>query len=107
MSSAKCKNIIWKLQAEEQQVDETDEQFEERVLNKRAYQLFLTVRGRLQQNNQMTLSEICLRNKRKQAAQKFYSLLVLKKFQVLQLEQQGAYDEVYVSKGPKFENPVI
>ncbi|XP_050293087.1 double-strand-break repair protein rad21 homolog isoform X2 [Anthonomus grandis grandis] len=93
--------------SEEQQVDETDEQFEERVLNKRAYQLFLMVRNRFHDKQQITLSELCHRNKRKQAAQKFYSLLVLKKFQVLELEQDGAYAEIIVSKGPKFENPVI
>ncbi|KAL1491871.1 hypothetical protein ABEB36_012400 [Hypothenemus hampei] len=93
--------------AEEQQIDETDEQFEERVLNKRAYQLFLSVKPKLQQEPQITLSEICYRNKKKQAAQKFYSLLVLKKFHVLELEQQKAYDEIYVSKGLKFENPVM
>ncbi|XP_060526179.1 double-strand-break repair protein rad21 homolog isoform X2 [Cylas formicarius] len=92
---------------EEQQVDETDEQFEERVLNKRAYQLFLAVRTRLQQSNQMTLTEVCHRNNKKQAAQKFYSLLVLKKFQVLELEQADAYDEIFILKGLKFENPVI
>lgn len=92
---------------EQQQIDETDEQFEERVLNKRAYQLFLLVRTRLAKHNEITLTELCHRNKRKQAAQKFYSLLVLKKFQVLELEQQGAYDEVYVTRGLNFENPVI
>ncbi|CAG9766759.1 unnamed protein product [Ceutorhynchus assimilis] len=93
--------------AEEQLVDETDEQFEERVLNKRAYQLFLTVKTRLQKNNELTLSELCHRNKRKQAAQKFYSFLVLKKFSVLELEQAGPYEEVYISKGSKFDNPVL
>ncbi|XP_030764518.1 double-strand-break repair protein rad21 homolog isoform X2 [Sitophilus oryzae] len=93
--------------ADEQQVDETDEQFEERVLNKRAYQLFLLVRNRLQDASQITLSELCRKNKRKQAAQKFYSVLVLKKFQVLELEQAGAYDEIFIEKGPKFENPVL
>ncbi|KAF7268643.1 hypothetical protein GWI33_018261 [Rhynchophorus ferrugineus] len=93
--------------ADEQQVDETDEQFEERVLNKRAYQLFLLVRNRLQNSTQITLSELCRKNKRKQAAQKFYSVLVLKKFHVLELHQSGPYDEIFIEKGPKFENPVI
>ncbi|KAJ8960631.1 hypothetical protein NQ318_013923 [Aromia moschata] len=92
---------------EEQQVDETDEQFEERVLNKRAYQMFIGVRQRLQQLETITLSEMCHRNTKKQAAQKFYSLLVLKKFQVLELEQEEAYVEIFVSKGPKFDNPVL
>ncbi|XP_018565982.1 double-strand-break repair protein rad21 homolog isoform X2 [Anoplophora glabripennis] len=93
--------------AEEQQVDETDEQFEERVLNKRAYQMFTVVRQKLQQQDQLTLSDMCHRNTKKQAAQKFYSLLVLKKFQVLELEQEDAYEEIYVTKGPKFDNPVL
>ncbi|KAJ8909811.1 hypothetical protein NQ315_015304, partial [Exocentrus adspersus] len=92
---------------EEQQVDETDEQFEERVLNKRAYQMFTVVRQKLQQQDQLTLSEMCHRNNKKQAAQKFYSLLVLKKFQVLELTQEGAYEEIYVTKGLKFDNPVL
>ncbi|CAH0553929.1 unnamed protein product [Brassicogethes aeneus] len=92
---------------EEQQQDETDEQFEERVLNKRAYQMFTSVRGKLQNSNQITLTEMCFRNTKKQASQKFYSLLVLKKFQVLELEQQESYQEIFVMKGPKFENPVM
>lgn len=50
----------------EQQVDETDEQFEERVLNKRAYQMFTVVRGKLQHTEQITFSEMCHRNSRKQ-----------------------------------------
>ncbi|KAJ8985324.1 hypothetical protein NQ317_008354 [Molorchus minor] len=94
-------------QTEEQQVDETDEQFEERVLNKRAYQMFTVVRQRLQQSDQLTLSEMCHRNNKKQAAQKFYSLLVLKKFHVLQLEQEEAYAEIIITKGDKFENPML
>ncbi|EEZ99261.1 double-strand-break repair protein rad21 homolog isoform X1 [Tribolium castaneum] len=93
--------------AEEQQQDETDEQFEERVLNKRAYQMFTVVRSKLDTTNQITLTEMCHRNTKKQAAQKFYSLLVLKKFQVLELEQTGPYDEIFVLRGPKFDNPVL
>ncbi|KAF2894481.1 hypothetical protein ILUMI_11681 [Ignelater luminosus] len=92
---------------EEQMENETDEQFEERVLNKRAFQVFTTVRSKLQQSDQLYFSDMCHRHNRKQAAQKFYSLLVLKKFQVLELEQDGAYEEILVSRGPKFENPVL
>jgi cohesin complex subunit SCC1 len=92
---------------EEQQQDETDEQFEERVLNKRAYQMFTVVRSKLESTNQITLTEMCYRNTKKQASQKFYSLLVLKKFQVLELEQAEAYDEIFVLRGPKFDNPVL
>lgn len=93
--------------ADEQQVDESDEQFEERVLNKRAYQIFTVVRTKLQNAKQITLTEMCHRSSRKQAAQKFYSLLVLKKFNVLELEQAEAYSEVFITRGNKFENPVL
>ncbi|KRT86530.1 hypothetical protein AMK59_1363 [Oryctes borbonicus] len=93
--------------SEEQQVDESDEQFEERVLNKRAYQMFSIVRRKLLHANQITLTEMCHRNSRKQAAQKFYSLLVLKKFRVLELEQEEPYSEIFVLKGTKFDEPVL
>lgn len=93
--------------AEEQQQDETDEQFEERVLNKRAYQMFNVVKGKLENTDRITLTEMCYRNNKKQAAQKFYSLLVLKKFHVLELEQADAYDEIFVSKGKKFCDPMM
>lgn len=42
-----------------------------------------------------------------QAAQKFYTLLVLKKFQVLELQQEYSYADIVVTKGPKFENPSL
>lgn len=46
--------------------NETDEQFEERVLNKRAAQMFVTVRARLQKQDSIQLSEMTYRNNRKQ-----------------------------------------
>uniref|UniRef100_A0A1Y1N7N5 Rad21/Rec8-like protein N-terminal domain-containing protein n=1 Tax=Photinus pyralis TaxID=7054 RepID=A0A1Y1N7N5_PHOPY len=93
--------------ADEQMENETDEQFEERVLNKRAFQVFTQVRSKLHNTDKLYFTDMCMRHSRKQAAQKFYSLLVLKKFQVLELEQAGAYEEIIVSRGPKFENPSL
>lgn len=58
--------VIIYFQTEEQQQDETDEQFEERVLNKRAYQMFTVVRQRLQNTSQITLTEMCFKNTKKQ-----------------------------------------
>lgn len=49
-------------------MDETDEQFEERVLNKRAYQMFTVVRQKLQNTDQITLTEMCYRNSKKQVS---------------------------------------
>lgn len=51
---------------DEQMENETDEQFEERVLNKRAAQMFVSVRARLQKQDSIHLSEMTYRNNRKQ-----------------------------------------
>ncbi|XP_053682555.1 double-strand-break repair protein rad21 homolog A isoform X2 [Sabethes cyaneus] len=93
--------------SEEQQIDETIEQFEERVLNKRAAQLFISVRSRLLKNDSMVLSDMTHRNNKKQAAQKFYSLLVLKKFKALEISQQRPYDDILITRGPLFDNPKL
>lgn len=92
---------------EEQQVDETYEQFEERVLNKRAAHMYQVIKSKLETKDRLTLSEMAYKNNRKQVAQKFYTLLVLKKFQVLELNQEYSYAEIVVTKGPKFENPAL
>ncbi|KAL0126584.1 hypothetical protein PUN28_005146 [Cardiocondyla obscurior] len=92
---------------EEQQMDETYEQFEERVLNKRAAHMYHVIKSKLDTKDRLTLSEMAFKNNRKQVAQKFYTLLVLKKFQVLELNQEYSYAEIIVTKGPKFENPAL
>ncbi|XP_056637769.1 double-strand-break repair protein rad21 homolog isoform X3 [Diorhabda sublineata] len=92
---------------EEQQVDETDEQFAERVLNKRAYQMFQIVKHKFKQADRMNFEELSHRNNKKMAAQKFYSLLVLKKVHVLELEQEEAYGTITILRGPKFDNPAV
>ncbi|XP_024871278.1 double-strand-break repair protein rad21 homolog [Temnothorax curvispinosus] len=92
---------------EEQQMDETYEQFEERVLNKRAAHMYHVIKSKLDIKDKLTLSEMAFKNNRKQVAQKFYTLLVLKKFQVLELNQEYSYAEIIVTKGPKFENPAL
>lgn len=92
---------------EEQQIDETYEQFEERVLNKRAAHMYQVIKNKLDTKDRLTLSEMAYKNNRKQVAQKFYTLLVLKKFQVLELSQECPYAEIVVNKGPKFENPAL
>lgn len=92
---------------DEQMENETSEQFEERVLNKRAAQLFYAVRSRMVKQECLVLSEITVKNSRKQAAQKFYSLLVLKKFRALNISQSHPYSDIVVSRGPLFENPKL
>jgi cohesin complex subunit SCC1 len=53
---------------EEQGVDETIEQFEERVLNKRAAQMFVSVRQRFHKKDSIFLSEMTYRNSKKQVS---------------------------------------
>nr|CAD7589692.1 unnamed protein product [Timema genevievae] len=54
---------------EEQQVDETYEQFEERVLNKRAGHMYHIVKSKLNRSDKLFLSEMVHRNNRKQTAE--------------------------------------
>lgn len=51
---------------DEQMVDESIEQFEERVLNKRAAQLFVNIRSKLQKQDKIYLSDMTYRNSKKQ-----------------------------------------
>ncbi|XP_045614416.1 double-strand-break repair protein rad21 homolog isoform X2 [Procambarus clarkii] len=91
---------------EEQADDETYEQFEERVVNKRAGQMFLSIKRRLRNNN-ILFSDLVHHNNRKQVAQKFYTMLVLKKLQAVELSQEGPFTEMFISKGTLFENAAL
>ena len=42
-----------------------------------------------------------------QVAQKFYTLLVLKKHVVLELYQESSYDDIMITRGAKFDNPSL
>jgi cohesin complex subunit SCC1 len=51
----------------------------------------------------LTFGAMCnARNTRKQVAQKFYTLLVLKKAHTIEMIQDGSYEEIRIEKGPKF-----
>jgi len=85
--------------------EETVEQFEDRVLNKRAAQLHCRLRQRMVETPVLAFSSITKRkDTRKIAAQKFYSLLVLQKFMAVELAQEDVcYGEMQVSRGKQFE----
>ena len=53
--------------------NETSEQFEERVLNKRAAQLFYIVKGRMVKQECLLLSELTVNNSRKQVCMHNYN----------------------------------
>jgi cohesin complex subunit SCC1 len=88
--------------------EETQEEYEDRVLNKRAAHLNNILKSKLQDDSQsLTLDSMTRRNNRKQVAQKFYSLLVLQKALAVELNQDKCYGEVTVSRGLKFESAVL
>ena len=80
------------------QEDETIEEFEDRVLNKRAAQLHRHLSKKFSDR----FSQMTRKNNRKQAAQKFHSLLVLQKMMALDVHQDSepAYGEINIKKGP-------
>ena len=89
-------------EGQDMEEDETIEEFEDRVLNKRAAQLHrLMTRKFAEKFSQMTV-----RNTRKQAAQKFHSLLVLQKMMAVDTSQveDRPYGEISIKKGVAFDS---
>lgn len=87
-------------------VGETEEQYEERIRNRRTHILLQLMGPRLDEST-IEFSQLCRNYRRKQVAQHFFSLLVLKKQQAIDLvqEQTGtSYGELYISKGPRYES---
>uniref|UniRef100_S4RFP5 RAD21 cohesin complex component n=1 Tax=Petromyzon marinus TaxID=7757 RepID=S4RFP5_PETMA len=96
-----------KVQEEEEEEEllgaETQEQ-EEKRLNKRTQQLLYTLQRAMARSGaaSVQLLELCGHSSRKQAATRFYSLLVLKKQQAVQLQQGCPFGDIAVSPGPNF-----
>merc|ERR1719297_771438 len=89
---------------DEDQEEETVEQFEDRVLNKRAGKLHYRMRALFENAASLTYSDLAKRkDTKKDAAQKFYSLLVLQKFHALDLDQSAIYGDLNITKGPCFD----
>ena len=84
------------------QEDETIEEFEDRVLNKRAGHLNKILQSKFEENVILVdFKDLIRRNMRKQVAQKFYSILVLQKVEAVKINQDKPYDPIMVEKGPK------
>lgn len=58
-------NTIFKVE-EQQAPHETDEQYEERVMNKRANQLYHTIKMRFAQKDTLVFDDLTYRNRRKE-----------------------------------------
>ena len=99
--------------AEEEQMQEgeTIEEYEDRVLNKRAGYLNQVLRAQLEEKMTMNFSELThkhsKKHSRKQVAQRFYSLLVLQKVMAVNIDQAVPYDDIMVTKGPRFSDTAV
>lgn len=73
-------------------------------LTKRAKTMVSILNKSLSKQDNVGFFELARKNTRKHAAQKFYSLLVLKKFNIIDVFQADTYGDIIVSKGDKFDN---
>jgi len=64
-------HIIFKVE-EQQAPHETNEQYEERVMNKRAIQLYHTIKMRFAQKDTLIFDDLTYRNRRKEVHSFYY-----------------------------------
>ncbi|XP_041466101.1 double-strand-break repair protein rad21 homolog [Lytechinus variegatus] len=89
---------------EELQEGEDQEAHEERKLNKRAHNMLTAINTRLQTSSDVSFKhDLTMRLNRKQAAAKFYTLLVLKKQQAIDVFQNVTYGDITIQSGPMLE----
>ncbi|MEE6463303.1 hypothetical protein FKM82_005850 [Ascaphus truei] len=89
---------------EEEDGTGTDQDQEERRWNKRTQQMLHGLQRVLAKTGAESISllELCRNTNRKQAAAKFYSFLVLKKQQAIELTQEEPYSDIVATPGPRF-----
>ncbi|KAA0702668.1 Double-strand-break repair protein rad21 -like protein [Triplophysa tibetana] len=81
-----------------------DQDQEERRWNKRTQQMLYGLQRVVAKTGAQSISllELCRNNNKKQAAAKFYSFLVLKKQQAIDLTQVEPYSDIVATPGPRF-----
>ncbi|KAM3858087.1 RAD21 cohesin complex component b isoform 1-T1 [Diretmus argenteus] len=89
---------------EEEEVQGGDQDQEERRWNKRTQQMLHGLQRVMAKTGAQSVSllELCRNNNKKQAAAKFYSFLVLKKQQAVELVQEEPYSDIVATPGPRF-----
>ncbi|XP_059424488.1 double-strand-break repair protein rad21 homolog A [Carassius carassius] len=89
---------------EEGEEGQGDQDQEERRWNKRTQQMLHGLQRVMAKTGAQSISllELCRNNNKKQAAAKFYSFLVLKKQQAIELTQTEPYSDIIATQGPRF-----
>jgi len=79
---------------------------EERRWNKRSQQMLVALNRCLQRHDSVTFRQMAppsAKHSRKQAAAKFYTFLVLKKNEAIDVSQSAPYGDIVISRGLKFD----
>ncbi|MED6261104.1 Double-strand-break repair protein rad21 A, partial [Ataeniobius toweri] len=89
---------------EEEEAQGGEQDQEERRWNKRTQQMLHGLQRVMAKTGAQSVSllDLCRNNNRKQAAAKFYSFLVLKKQQAVELVQEDPYSDIVATPGPRF-----
>uniref|UniRef100_A0AAR2JVZ3 Rad21/Rec8-like protein N-terminal domain-containing protein n=1 Tax=Pygocentrus nattereri TaxID=42514 RepID=A0AAR2JVZ3_PYGNA len=89
---------------EEEEGQGGDQDQEERRWNKRTQQMLHGLQRVIAKTGAESISllDLCKNNNKKQAAAKFYSFLVLKKQQAVELNQAEPYSDIIATPGPRF-----
>ncbi|XP_014906472.1 RAD21 cohesin complex component b [Poecilia latipinna] len=89
---------------EEEEAQGGEQDQEERRWNKRTQQMLHGLQRVMAKTGAQSVSllDLCRNNNRKQAAAKFYSFLVLKKQQAVELVQEEPYSDIVATPGPRF-----
>lgn len=88
---------------DEQGTGEKYEEFQARRWTKRTQQLMHTLKRELKNRKSIGLDVLSKQETRKQAACKFYSCLLLKRDNEVELQQKDAFGRILVLKGPCFD----
>ncbi|RNA42783.1 double-strand-break repair rad21 -like protein [Brachionus plicatilis] len=89
---------------EEEDLEETLSSDPSKNLTKRAKTMISILNKNFSKYDNVGFFELTKKNGRKNVVQKFYSLLVLTKYEIIEVTQEDSYDEIIISKGEKFES---
>ncbi|XP_059174385.1 double-strand-break repair protein rad21 homolog isoform X2 [Physella acuta] len=89
---------------QEQEADQMPEnaEQEEKRWSKRTQQMQQIFEQAFTFSDVLSFKEMARNHNRKQAASRFYTLLVLKKHQAVNTKQEEPFGDIYISKGPNF-----
>ena len=83
-----------------------DEAQEQKRWTKRAQQMLHTLNRELSKKDETDFKNLSRKSTRKQAAYKFYTLLILNKEKAITICEDGLYGNISVVKGEKFDEMV-